>query len=74
MTAPTLRRLDALSQALLLLWLGFHAFTGWLGPDLAALLDEAKLEFLPLGQALLLVAGGLGVGAAGGFAASRHTL
>lgn len=60
--------------ALLLLWLGFRAVTGWLGGDLATLMDDAVLEFLPLRQALLLVAGGMGVGAVGGFAASRHAL
>jgi hypothetical protein len=44
----------------------------WWGADLAAILDGASLHFLPIHEAILLVAGGMFVGAAGGFAASRH--
>ncbi len=57
--------------ALGLLWLGFLAVNAWWGSDLAAMLDGASLQFLPARLAVLLVAGGLLVGGAGGFAASR---
>ena len=55
-----------------LLWLGFAAVRAWWGGDLAPLLDGAALRFLPGRLVGLLVAGGMFVGAAGGFAASRH--
>ena len=55
-----------------LLWLGFVAVRAWWGGDLAALLDGAALQFLPGRLVGLLVAGGMFVGATGGFAASRH--
>jgi len=55
-----------------LLWLGFAAVRSWWGGDLAAMLDGAALQFLPGRLVGLLVAGGMFVGAAGGFAASRH--
>jgi cell division transport system permease protein len=55
-----------------LLWLGFAAVRAWWGSDLAAMLDGAALQFLPARMVGLLVAGGMLVGAAGGFAASRH--
>jgi cell division transport system permease protein len=55
-----------------LLWLGFAAVRAWWGGDLAPLLDGAALRFLPGRLVALLVAGGMLVGAAGGFAASRH--
>jgi len=55
-----------------LLWLGFVAVRAWWGGDLAAMLDGATVQFLPGGMVGLLVAGGMLVGAAGGFAASRH--
>ncbi len=58
--------------ALVLLWLGFKAVGTWWGADLTAILDGASLQFLPIREAILLVAGGMFVGAAGGFAASRH--
>jgi cell division transport system permease protein len=58
--------------ALVLLWLGCAAIRGWWGDDLAAMLDGATVQFLPLRLAVLLVAGGMSVGAAGGFAGSRH--
>jgi len=58
--------------ALGLLWLGFAAVNAWWGGDLAAILDGASLRFLPARLTLLLVGGGMFVGAAGGFAASRH--
>jgi cell division transport system permease protein len=58
--------------ALVVLWLGFTAVTVRWGGQLAALLDGSEVEFLPLRLAVLLVGGGMIVGAAGGFAASRH--
>jgi len=58
--------------ALVLLWLGYKAVGAWWGADLATILDGASLQFLPIREAILLVAGGMFVGAAGGFAASRH--
>jgi cell division transport system permease protein len=58
--------------ALVLLWLGFALATAWWGSQLTTLLDGSSLRFLPLRMAALLVAGGMMVGAAGGFAASRH--
>jgi cell division transport system permease protein len=60
--------------ALLFLWLGFAAVNSWWGGDLGVLLDGAPLRFLPLRLAALLVAGGMIVGGAGGFAASRHAV
>jgi cell division transport system permease protein len=58
--------------ALVVLWLGFVAVTAWWGAQLAAILDGSSVRFLPLRLAVLLVGGGMIVGAAGGFAASRH--
>ena len=58
--------------ALALLWLGFAAVGAWWGTDLSALLDGGSLEFLPARFTGALVAGGMVVGSAGGFAASRH--
>lgn len=58
--------------ALLLLWVGFVAARAWWGGALASMLDGATLQFLPIRLAGLLVAGGMLVGALGGFAASRH--
>src|SRR5262245_35225150 len=58
--------------ALVVLWLGFAAVTAWWGSQLAGLLEGSPVEFLPLRLAALLVGGGMTVGAAGGFAASRH--
>jgi cell division transport system permease protein len=55
-----------------LLWVGFAAVRAWWGPDLAAILDGAALRFLPARLVGFVVAGGMLVGAAGGFAASRH--
>jgi len=58
--------------ALGLLWIGFAAARAWWGGALTSMLDGASLQFLPLRLAALLVAGGMLVGALGGFAASRH--
>lgn len=58
--------------ALLLLWLGLAAVRAWWGPLVAEVLDGARLEFLPAGTSMALVAGGMLVGSLGGFAAARH--
>ena len=58
--------------ALGLLWGGFAAAGFWWGADIQALLDGESLAFLPPRLAAYLVAGGMAVGSAGGFAASRH--
>jgi cell division transport system permease protein len=59
-------------MAIGLLWAGFAAVRAWWGGDLSAVLDGAAIEFLPGRLVGLLVAGAMFVGAAGGFAASRH--
>jgi cell division transport system permease protein len=59
--------------AIALLWAGFAAVRAWWGGDLSAVLDGAAIQFLPARLVGLLVAGAMFVGAAGGFAASRHT-
>jgi cell division transport system permease protein len=58
--------------ALGVLWLGFATVVAWWGGELRPLLDGGSLEFLPGRFAGSLVAGGMAVGGAGGFAASRH--
>jgi len=58
--------------AIVLLWAGFALVSAWWGGDLTAMLDGAMLHFLPWRTVGLLVAGAMFVGAAGGFAASRH--
>ena len=58
--------------AVAFLWLGFAALNAWWGTDLRTLLDGGALEFLPPRFTGSLVAGGMAVGGAGGFAASRH--
>ena len=58
--------------ALVILWAGFTLARAWWGTALATMMDGAALQFLPFGTAVLLVAGGMIVGALGGFAASRH--
>jgi cell division transport system permease protein len=55
-----------------LLWAGFAVVRAWWGGDLSAVLDGAAIQFLPVRLVGLLVAGAMCVGAAGGFAASRH--
>jgi cell division transport system permease protein len=55
-----------------LLWAGFAVVRAWWGGDLSAILDGAAIQFLPVRLVGLLVAGAMSVGAAGGFAASRH--
>ncbi len=58
--------------ALGLLWLGFVTVGAWWGGQLRPLFDGGGLEFLPGRFVLSLAVGGMAVGAAGGFAASRH--
>jgi cell division transport system permease protein len=60
------------SLALLAIGGGFLAFEGWWGRTVAAALAGAGPEFLPLSLCLLIVLGGMLVGGAGGFVASRH--
>jgi cell division transport system permease protein len=44
----------------------------WWGADLRGLLDGGNLEFLPPLLGISVVLGGMAIGGAGGFAASRH--
>lgn len=60
--------------ALLLLWLGFQSAIAWWGSDLSTILDGTTVAFLAPGFCALVVAGGMAVGAIGGFAASRHAV
>ncbi len=54
------------------LWLGFSVAGAWWGAELGALLDGDSVQFLPARFCVSLVAGGMVVGGAGGFAASRR--
>jgi cell division transport system permease protein len=58
--------------AVALLWVGFMLARGWWGTDLSAMLDGTAVTFLPAKLSAALIAGGMIVGAAGGFAAARH--
>lgn len=58
--------------ALVVLWLEYLLARRWWGPDLTAMLDGGVIAFLPVRLCLYLVAGGMLVGAAGGFAAARR--
>lgn len=58
--------------ALLLVWVAYAAGVAWWGGELSALLEGGTVEFLPPRLVAYLVAGGMAVGSAGGFAASRH--
>lgn len=60
--------------ALGVLWLGFGAVAAWWGTELGTLLDGDAMQFLPARFCGYLVAGGMLVGGAGGFAASRHAV
>jgi cell division transport system permease protein len=60
--------------ALGVLWLGFAVVGAWWGAELAAVLEGDPLSFLPARLCAALVAGGMVVGAIGGFAASRHAV
>jgi cell division transport system permease protein len=58
--------------AVLLLWGGFTIASGSWGPQLTTALEGVDPQFLPARFCALLIAGGMLVGGAGGFAASRH--
>ena len=60
--------------ALAILWVGFLAAAAWWGPVLAGLAGDVEPVFLPVRLCAALVVGGMAVGAAGGFAASRHAV
>jgi cell division transport system permease protein len=60
--------------ALAVLWLGFWAMGSWWGTELGAMLEADSLQFLPVRFCAALVAGGMTVGAVGGFAAARHAV
>jgi cell division transport system permease protein len=57
--------------AIAVLWLGFRAILGWWGGPLSTVVDAGALQFLPARLCAWLVAGGMGVGCLGGFAAAR---
>ena len=56
------------------LWLGFAAAGAWWGAELGVLLEGDSVRFLPARFCLSLVAGGMVVGGAGGFAAARQAV
>jgi cell division protein FtsX len=58
--------------ALAVLGVGFALAERAWGGAVSAVLDGGAVTFLPAGTALLLLVGGMLVGALGGFAASRH--
>jgi cell division transport system permease protein len=58
--------------ATIVLAIGYALVRVWWGDDIQAVLDGGTVEFLPWGVAAGLFGGGMGLGAAGGFVASRH--
>jgi cell division transport system permease protein len=60
--------------ALFVLWIGFAAAGAWWGTELTTMLEGDSIRFLPPRLCAALVAGGMTVGAAGGFAAARHAV
>ena len=58
--------------ALVALWMGFATAIAWWGSSLATVVDPQALRFLPLRLCVWLVAGGMAVGCAGGYAAGRR--
>jgi cell division transport system permease protein len=60
--------------ALFVLWIGFAAAGAWWGTELTSMLEGDSIRFLPARLCAALVAGGMMVGAAGGFAAARHAV
>jgi cell division transport system permease protein len=58
--------------ALLALIAGYLTARAWWGEALARAFEGTSLEFLPMRLCLLLLVGGMVVGSAGGFVASRH--
>jgi len=57
--------------ALLLIGVLYSAVARWLGPDLTGLAGAGPLHFLGLREGVIMILGGLGVGAAAGTVASR---
>ena len=58
--------------ALIVLGAAYAAIlSGW-GGEIRSMLDGGTIEFLPATLAVAVIAGGMAVGGAGGFAASRH--
>jgi len=51
---------------------GFAVAGAWWGAELGTVLEGDSIRFLPARLCAALVAGGMAVGAAGGFAAARH--
>jgi cell division transport system permease protein len=58
--------------AMVVLWVGFAAANAAWGEQVGIVLGGQQLQFLPLGLALSLIAGGMAVGSAGGYLAGRH--
>jgi cell division transport system permease protein len=58
--------------ALVVLGAAYAAVQGLWGADIRGLLDGGGFEFLPARMGTLIVVGGMAVGGAGGFVASRH--
>jgi cell division transport system permease protein len=58
--------------ALAALWMGFLTAITWWGGSLATVVDPQVLRFLPLRLCVWLVAGGMVLGCAGGYAAGRR--
>lgn len=58
--------------ALAALWMGFLTAITWWGGSLATVVDPQALRFLPLRLCVWLVAGGMVLGCAGGYAAGRR--
>ena len=58
--------------ALMLLWAGFAVIVSWWGTVIQAILAGGSVEVLPIRLVTYLLAGGMLVGSAGGFAAARH--
>lgn len=54
-----------------ILWLGFKGILAWWGGPLTTVMDVQALQFLTPRLCAWLVAGGMAVGCAGGFAAAR---
>lgn len=57
--------------ALLLVGVLYSAVARWLGPDLTGLAGAGQLHFLGLREGVIMILGGLGVGAVAGTVASR---
>ena len=74
--SPILVALAALLQRLpwLLfgLWAGFLSARGWWGSAWTAALEGGTFEFLPVRFCLVVLIGGMALGAAGGLVAARH--